>query len=96
MLLEQTLFQEGFKYQGGNLEQVPIFFYFPTKTYVVGTYQKHLTEALLIRTHNICFCGGISKILCEYSLLSGAIFLSAKVVTSFRMSTKSFRSIHPP
>ena len=24
-------------------------------------------------THNICFCGAVRKILCEYPLLSGAV-----------------------
>ena len=31
------------------------------KTYVVGTHQKHLGKALLMRTHNICFHGEIEK-----------------------------------
>ena len=37
--------------------KVPIFFffYFSTKSYVVGTHLKHFTEALLMRTHNIRF-----------------------------------------
>ena len=46
------------------------FSYFSTKTYVVGTHLKCLTEALLMSTHNLCFCGEIRKILIWYSLLS--------------------------
>ena len=38
---------------------------FSTKTYVMGTDQKCLTEALLISSHNICFCGEM-KLLCGY------------------------------
>ena len=48
--------------------------YFSMKTYVVGTHYKHLAEALLMSTHNVCFCGEIRKILCGYSLLSVAMF----------------------
>ena len=32
------------------------FSYYSTKIYVVGTHQKRLAEALLMSTHNICFC----------------------------------------
>ena len=38
------------------------FSYFTTKTYVVGTHLKCLTESLLMSTHNICFHGEIRKI----------------------------------
>ena len=38
------------------------FPYFTSKTYVVGTNLMRLNEAILISTHNICFCGGIRKI----------------------------------
>ena len=38
------------------------FSYFSTKTYVVGTHNKRLGEALLMSTHNICFHGEIRKI----------------------------------
>ena len=41
---------------------VNIFVYFSIKTYVVGTHQKRLGEALLMSTHNICFCGDIRKV----------------------------------
>ena len=37
------------------------FFYFCIKAYVVGTHLKHLIEALLMSTHNICFHGEIKK-----------------------------------
>ena len=37
------------------------FSYFSIKMYVVGTQQKHLSETLLMSTHNICFCGEIRK-----------------------------------
>ena len=37
------------------------FSYSSTKTYVVGTHQKRLAEALLMSTHNICFRGEISE-----------------------------------
>ena len=46
------------------------FSYFSTKTYVVGTHQKHPGEALLMSTHNICFCGEIRQIFAWYPLLS--------------------------
>ena len=46
------------------------FSYFSTKTYIVGTHQKHLGEALLMSTHNICFRGEIRKIITWYALLS--------------------------
>ena len=39
------------------------------KTYVVGTHQKRLTEALLMSTHNISFCAVIRKINSQYILL---------------------------
>ena len=48
--------------------------YFLMKTYVVGTHQKRLAEALLMSTHNICFCQEIRKILCGYLLLSVAMW----------------------
>ena len=38
------------------------FSYFSVKTYVVGTHQKRLGEALLMSTHNICFHGEIRKV----------------------------------
>ena len=31
-------------------------------------------KALLMSTHNICFCGEIRKIICGYPLLSVALF----------------------
>ena len=37
------------------------FSYFSKKTYVVDTHKKHLTEALLMSTHNICFLREIRK-----------------------------------
>ena len=37
------------------------FLYFSTKTYLMGTHQKHLSEVLLMSTHNICFHGEIRK-----------------------------------
>ena len=39
-----------------------IVFLFLMKTYFVGTHQKRLSEALLMSTYNICFCGEIRKI----------------------------------
>ena len=47
------------------------FFYFSRKPYmyVVDTHWKRLCEALLMSTHNICFCGEIRKLLCEYPTL---------------------------
>ena len=35
---------------------------FSMKTYVVGTHEKRLTEALLMNIHNICFHGEIRRI----------------------------------
>ena len=43
------------------------------KIYVVGTHYKCLSKPLLMSTHNICFHGEISKILCGYPLFSGAM-----------------------
>ena len=37
------------------------FSYFSMKTFVMGTHLKHLTEALLVSTHNICFNGEVRK-----------------------------------
>ena len=36
-------------------------------------YSLEVPEALLMSTHNKCFCGEIRKILCGYHLLSGAM-----------------------
>ena len=47
--------------------------YSSLKTYIVGTHQKCLTEALLMNTQNICFHGAIRKILCVYPVLSVAM-----------------------
>ena len=33
-----------------------------------------LSKGLLMSVHNICFCGEITKILCGYTLLSGAVY----------------------
>ena len=66
--------------------------YFSMKTFVVGTHSKRLAEALLMSTHNICFCGEIRKILCGYLLLTVAMnsnrFLGASlsIFFSFWMS----------
>ena len=35
----------------GNIK---IFFYFSTKTYVVGTQKNHLDETVLLSTQNLC------------------------------------------
>ena len=43
----------------------------------MGTHQKRLTEALLMSIHNMCIPGDMIKILCRYTLLSGAMKLSA-------------------
>ena len=40
--------------------------YFLKKTYIVGTHQKRLTEALLMSTHNIRFYREIRKIFILY------------------------------
>ena len=40
-----------------------IFLISPRKTYVVGTHLMGLGKALLMSTHNICFCGEIRKTL---------------------------------
>ena len=47
-----------------------IFFFF-TKMYVVVLIRR----ASLMSTHNICFCVEVRKILCGYTLLSGAMFI---------------------
>ena len=39
-----------------------IFFLFLHENICCGTHQKRLGEALLMNTHNICFCGEIRKI----------------------------------
>ena len=46
------------------------FSYTPTKTYVEGTHQKRLAEALLMSTHNTCFRREIRKLVTWYPLLS--------------------------
>ena len=46
-----------------QLKRTDIFSYFSTKTCVVGTHYKHIPEALLMNTNNICFHGEIRKIL---------------------------------
>ena len=38
-----------------STEKFPLFSYFSTKTYVVGTHKKRLNEVLLTSTHNIPF-----------------------------------------
>ena len=38
-----------------------VFSYVSTKTYIVGSHQKRLTQALLMSTHKICFHGEIIK-----------------------------------
>ena len=43
------------------------FHYFSIKTYVVGTHKNRLAEAILMSTHNICFCGALSKIILQLS-----------------------------
>ena len=53
-----------------SVRKVLIFFFFCMKTYVVGTHYKHLGEALLMSTNNICFHAEIRKIICCYPLLS--------------------------
>ena len=45
-----------------------ISFMFSKKTYIVGTHSKHLGEALLMSTHNICIYGEIRNIIPELSL----------------------------
>ena len=50
-----------------------IFSYFFMTTYVVGTHLKDLLEALLMSTHNICFCGEIRKVSFCVLLLLGTI-----------------------
>ena len=45
------------------------FFLFLHKNVCCDTPLKHLTEALLMSTHNICFCGEIRKILTWYPLI---------------------------
>ena len=42
--------------------QVDFFSYFSMETYVVGTHKKHLSEVLLLSTHNIRLCGKLRKI----------------------------------
>ena len=43
--------------------------------YLSYFWTKTCVEALLISTHNICFCSEIGKISCEYPLLSVAMHL---------------------
>ena len=57
-----------------SIQKYSYFSYFSTKTYVVGTHQKHLAEALLLSTHNICFCGEIRKIFTRYPPLSRPMY----------------------
>ena len=55
--------------------------YFSINTYVVGTHKKRLTGALLMSTHNICFCGELRKIFCGYSYLE--LWSVTHSITSF-------------
>ena len=57
----------------------------------MGTHYKRLTEALLMSTHNICFCGEIRKILCGYPLLSVAM-IAAQIMCTW---TKKQRCLVP-
>ena len=57
------------------------------KTYVVGTHLKHLAEALLMSTHNICFRGLIRKI-CGYPLLSVAMLFDFQSAWNRLMNPK--------
>ena len=42
--------------------KIKIFFYFATKTYVVGTQKNHLGETVLLSTQNICLnCKQVRK-----------------------------------
>ena len=45
-----------------SVKKDPYSFYFCMKTYVVGTHQKCLTEALLMSTHNLCYYAEIRKL----------------------------------
>ena len=52
--------------------------YFSIKTYVVGTQQKCLTEALLLSNHSICFCGekkAMNTMVEKKSAFSGAMLI---------------------
>ena len=49
-----------------GLDKSGYFSYFSMKTYVVGTHEKRITEALLMSTHNICFCRELRKISVGY------------------------------
>ena len=60
------IYYHGFR-EGMSINKTSLIFsYFSMKTYVV----RILGEALLMSTHNICFCGEIRK-LSGCSLLSG-------------------------
>ena len=57
-----------------SIQKVLIFFLFLCKNLCCGTHSKHLSEALLMSTHNIPFHREIRKIiLCGYHHLSGAM-----------------------
>ena len=49
----------------------------------MGTHEKHLGEALLMSTHNICFCAEIREILSGYALLSGAVELPGIILGAY-------------
>ena len=54
--------------------------------HIVGTYSKRLTKALQSSTHNICFYGGIRKIIPE---------LSSKSMAYHRISPRQRHRISP-
>ena len=62
------------------------FSYFSMKTYVLGTHLKHLAEALLTSTHNICFHGGIRKLLSGYPFIDLELRISTRKRAKLRVN----------
>ena len=52
----------------GASNEYPQHMFYGELTYVVDTHKKHLTKALLMSTHNICFYGELEKIIIYSSL----------------------------
>ena len=55
---------------------VKLEFSYPTITCVLGAQKNRLIETVLLSTHNICFGREINKVVFQYALLSGGLYLS--------------------
>ena len=70
-------------------KSMDIFLILPQR-HVMSTHQKHLREALLTSTHNICFCEEIRKILSGWPLFIGLHIFSAYRIMGFFLDMPKF------